>query len=159
VSLSNPTKTVWQKEIVTLDQNPPVLNTLHEVFDYSGGVRLITLIVRQDNTPTNSEEIDVVITLDGGTPFLYDGSAVNTMDNASNYSVYTYFGTALTTTFTAAIDVNNATVYPLSLEHSGGNIGDALEGESIKVEVRQTSAIAAGARIRVLAIVERAVNV
>jgi hypothetical protein len=155
-SLYNPVNFQDQIEFIRADFNPPALNTLHTVFDYSGGVKLETLIVMQSNTPTNAEEIDVLITIDGRT-ILYDGSVINPMVDSSDYSVFILIVTATTLLEQDQIDISLNMKAPYNFNDNAPYRGDPLKGHSIMVQVRQTSAIAAGARIQVVAIVNRSV--
>lgn len=139
------TKYAEKTEQVILDQNPPVLNTLHEVFSATGGVKLLTIRVRQDNTPTNVEEIDIVITKDG-TAYTYDASAIGGLNNATEYTVHINSMTVTIAAFQPDIMAANNKV--MSIDSTAPGLGTAIKGHDIMVQVRQTSAIAAGARIR-----------
>ena len=157
-SLSPPTKFAVRTSIVTLDQNPPVFNTLHEVFHYIGGVKINHLLVIQTNTPTNNEEIDVLITIDGR-EILYDSSVVNVLNNNTTYAFTMTFQSAIYTTETALASMS-VDMQPIYLITAPAPFrGFEMKGHDIMVQVRQTSAIAAGARIRVACLVERLVAV
>jgi len=158
MSLVNPARQVWQTFDVQKDFNPPILNTLHEVINISGGCRLVAITVIQSNTPTGAEEIDVLITKDG-TPILYDGSAIAMMNHNNSYGIIIYSQDATQAAYATinALDIG-AVGYTemLCANYMGaGHDGKPLEGETILVQVRQTSAIAAGARIRVFCRYER----
>ena len=106
--------------------------------------------VLQSNTPTDSEQIDIVIEQDGNT-WIYDASSIGNLLNNNKYGV-------------KALPHNvNDPVYGLDLQNINASgaipliIADgqtpgfelaALEGVDVNVQVRQTSPIEAGARIR-----------
>lgn len=156
LSISNPGRQVIKTELVTLDQNPPVLNTLHEVFNETGGVVLHSLNIVQTNTPTNAAEVDVLITVDGRT-ILFDSSVVNVLNDSTTYGFSMGIDNATTTTETDRADLN-ANLRPIyMIDGTAPERGFPLKGDSIKVEIRQTSAIDAGARIIVQALIEKTV--
>ena len=152
LSLVNPPpKYAWKTYQVIDDRNPPTLNTLHEVMSETGGVRLVFIEIIQTNTPTNAEEIDVVVTIDG-TPYIYDGSVIGVMGNNTRYYVRIESGDPVGTP-AYQLDIGDVTAlgyanFIIESYTGAGQASKSLERHSIKVEVRQTSAIAAGARIR-----------
>jgi len=152
VSIVIPGRTVkyaWTTYQVVDDRNPPTLNTLHEVFSATGGVRLVNIAVHQFNTPTDAEEIDIVITLDG-TAYTYDGSAIGMLDHNKEYEVFMWAsGVTAYPAYTVDVVDTSGALEPFFAMHVGtGEGGKPIERHSIKVEVRQTSPIEAGARIR-----------
>lgn len=147
-NLNNPTRYAFRTYQVVDDRNPPTFNTLHEVFAAVGGVKLLEVDVIQTNTPTNMEEIDVVITLDG-TPYIYDASVIGGLLNNTLYNPIMHqdgIGTVAYEIDMLAYVAGNESTKILS--QYGVQSDAPLEGHSITLEVRQTSAIAAGARIR-----------
>lgn len=150
MSVVNPSKSAWKTHQVIDDRNPPTLNTLHEVFSAKGGVKLLNIAVIQTNTPTNMEEIDIVITLDG-TPYTYDASAIGGLLNNTEYSVIIW-ATGVTAYPAYTVDITTLRSKVLVIDAQAGppptGQGKPIERHAIKVEVRQTSAIAAAARIR-----------
>lgn len=144
-------KFAYTTNMITLDQNPPVLNTLHEVLNATGGVRILSIIVLQTNTPTNNEEIDVVVTVDGSA-YTFDGSAIGTMAHNTAYGIYFDARDPVAqATMALSIDFNDITgvgYHNMLQIYEASAYTQYLCGRTIKIEVRQTSAIAAGARIR-----------
>ena len=142
--------------MISFDINPPLLNTLHEVFHETRGCKLLSFIIQQDNTPTDSEEIDVVLTRDG-TVTTYDSSVVDLLADATAHAFYLGSGLAILTAEEAGV---NVALFPPILQNSTAPYrGDIIEGVDMKVEVRQTSPIEAGARIRVNAWIQTPVAV
>jgi len=143
------TKYAWKTLHAYLNQQPPVQNTYYEIFNQSGGVILKTLKIQQDNTPTDAEDIDILITVDGRTIF-YD-HVINALNHGT---LYTAFMTAagLYVDETGSFDVTALPASPVRAlwmaDPTSGAIGFPLKGHEIKVEVRQTSAIEAGSRLR-----------
>lgn len=148
--LTVPTKYAYRTYQVLGDENPPTLNTLHEVFEATGGVELESVYVVQTNTPTNMEEIDIVITKDG-TAYTYDASVVGQLTHNQEYAVIIYgLGAVAYPVYIPDITVLDSKVISQNLQ-AGPPVtseGGSFSGHTIKVEIRQTSAIAAGARVR-----------
>ena len=137
MSLFNPSRSIWKtyQEIVTIA--PPTLNTLHEVINESGGVKLLFLEVRQTNTPTNNEEIDVLITKDG-TAMLYDSSVVAMMNNNVIYGICMIPGNVDQPAYDLdAVNLTAAT-RPVILSDGADDPGFKVEGQDIKVEIRDS---------------------
>jgi len=154
---------VWETHMVLTDENPPIINTLHEVFEITTGCRLRKIVVYQSNTPVDAEEIDVVITLDG-TPYTYDSSVIGLMAADTDFLVYMHAESALVSPYVIDISAVAALGYEIPVLGANNAADQGLtqsfiERESIKVEVRQTSPIEAGARIRVLAVYDEKVTI
>lgn len=135
----------WKSKIADVDLNPPTFNTAHEVVEITGGAKLYLVAVIQTNTPTNDADVDVIITLDGAA-YTYDSSAAGALpNNQTNY----YFGNQTAVTVTDFYVDQNANAYPTVLLNTTAPFrGLPLVGSIIKVEVKQTSALDAAARIR-----------
>jgi len=150
-------KKISKTTVFRHDQNPPVLNTLHEVFHVTGGCKLQCITVRQTNTPINAEEIDIVVTIDG-TVYTYDASVVGNLANNVEYAIVLYaFGIGTITD----LDIQDiaALGYQHKILHKFTGLDQGFDdeqfcGDDIKVEIRQTSAIAAGARVRTFVVYE-----
>ena len=158
-SLNNPAKFAWQFRQASVDLNPPTLNTLHEVFSETGGVRLYNIQVIQTNTPTNAEDVDIQIVIDG-TTYLYDASAVVPLNNNDEYNAHFFAHDMATYPDAYDFDLETNITPMLSLDNTNVPFsGKGTPGHAISFHVRQTSAIAAGARIRAKASYELLVRV
>lgn len=143
---------------ISKDFNPPTLNTLHEIFAEPHS-KLLSLSVIQTNTPTNDEEIDIVFTR-GATTWTYDGSAIGTMTNAKEYVIYILMPDTTGAPYTLEIYDLTTGNHSFLLMRGWAMGEDQQPLKDIdKVEIRQTSAIAAGARIKVKATYETLVIV
>lgn len=140
--------------LVVADFNPPVINVLNEVFNETGGVRVLDIRVQQDNTGVSAEEIDILITVDGE-EMLYDSSVINPLNSGSVYVPYFGTGNATLTQFTDNMDASTASHALIdNIIATAPYRGFPICGNNVKLEVRQTSAIPAGQRIRVNAVIE-----
>lgn len=115
---------------------PPTFNTLHEIMNETGGVRLVSLSLYQHNDETNAKEVDIVITKDG-VLWEYDSSAIDPLDDNLHYTAFVV-PTAADPVRQLGITTSET---PLLQGNSGDQGGKALEGHDIKVELRQTSAL------------------
>lgn len=147
MTLINPTRFVWKTYQVLLDQNPPVLNTLHEVFAGNAGVKLIAIEVYQTNTPTNAEDVDILVTQDGQA-WLYDSSDVGPLLDATKYGVRAMPYNVFEAVYKLDVKTIAAGDIPFLISDGTDQIGTSIDGQEVKAEIRQTSAIAAAARIR-----------
>ena len=154
IAVADVPKFAWKTHQVRIDKNPPVINVLNEVFDESGGVRLVSFIVKQTNTETDGKEIDILITLDG-TTYLYDSSDIGQLLHDTDYAPCIVTGN----TAEAAYVID-----PVGVAGAGGSSmllgygitieGKPLEGHAIKVEVRLTDAAGTAQRLFVKATYE-----
>ncbi len=113
--------------VAVLDQAPPVQNTWYTILATTLDALLKRLTVRQDNTGATAEDLEVRITIDGD-------AMVATLNGRVSGTLY---GIQLKTDDTELIDGNT-------------NVGieSDLEGQSVLVEMRQTSDVGAGGRLR-----------
>lgn len=148
MSLVNPTRQIWVTKQQKSDFNPPVLNTLHEVIHELAGCRIVCIEVRQTNTPTNAEEIDILITQDGNS-WLYDASVVGVLTNNVKYGVKCMPYNVDEPAYNLDVHDYTASTIPFIVSDNNEGKSSELEGVNVLVQVRQTSAIAAAARIMV----------
>lgn len=150
MSLVNPVRQIWKTYQILGDINPPTLNTLHSIVSSTTGMRVIAIELVQTNTPTNAEEIDVVIEADGNT-WIYDASVIGVINNNNKYGVKALphnIGEAVYNLDLQDINASGAAPLLISDGQTPGFGLKEIEGQDVDVQVRQTSAIAAGARIR-----------
>jgi len=140
-------KYAWKTHQIKIDKNPPVITALNEVFDKTGGVRLVSLIAKQTNTETDGKEIDILITKDG-TTYTYDSSDIGQLVNNKDYAICIITGNTDEAAY--VIDVVDVTIVGGSSMLLGYGItveGKPLEGHDIKVEVRLTNAAGTAQRL------------
>lgn len=150
-----PRKYAWRTYHVQLDMNPPVINVLETVFAATGGVRLLLVDILHSNTANSAEDIDVLLTIDG-IERLYDSSAVGQLTANNNYGIH--FGTydaALPGNPPWTLDLTDVggTAYGssifLNIFNTQETLGFPLSAHTIMLQIRQTTVVDAGQRIRV----------
>ena len=127
-SISQPYKKyAWKKQYASLDQLIVVQNTWYPILATTEDCKLKLLTIRQDNTGAAAADIEVRIIIDGAT---------------------------LTATLGARA---RGTLVPIKLKSDENNLVDGtsnvgfytdLEGQSVSADMRQTSAVGAGGRLR-----------
>jgi len=125
------------------DSIAPVLNTLHEVFDATGGVRLWSIVAEYQNTENDNKDVDCVITVDGNT-YTYDASVTGQAGEDDEFAfafVSADLGDAAWTLDLLLIGANNWEVPFMFQRNADNEQGIPLSGHSIKVELRMTDAV------------------
>ena len=155
IAVADVPKFAWKTYHKQLDMNPPVINVLETVFEAIGGVKLLLVDIIHDNTAHSVEDIDILLTIDG-VERLYDGSVTGALTAANGYAIH--FGTvdsALPGNVPWLLDITDigGTGYGSSifveLFNAVETLGFPLSGHDIKLEIRQTTTVDAGQRIRV----------
>lgn len=111
--------------IAELDQDPPVADTYYTILDTTEKVRLLSIICRQINDEAGAKNLQLKVTIDGVT---IEGTAAAFADN----TWYAWFPTQTSEDWD-------------KITYSGTGMEDhaelKLEAHSIKIEVRQTTAV------------------
>lgn len=148
MSLANPIRYVWKTYQILGDLNPPTLNTLHSIISSTSGMRVIAVEVRETNTGTTDEEIDVVIEQDGNT-WIYDASVIGVLLHNVKYGFRAMpYNVDQATYDLDAVQIAGGAI-PFMIADSGDDQSEPIEGQNVNVQVRQTSAVGAGQRILV----------
>lgn len=112
----------WNKEaIAQINQAPPVQNTWYTVLDTKVDVRLIWLVLRQDNDETDNKNLEIRVTMDGV-------ALIGTIDavNLTYYQAY--------------LNLSADTLIVSGTKFNSGYYVD-IRGRSVKVEIRITSVV------------------
>lgn len=139
--LNGPIKFSWSTKEEKAVLNPPVINTRYTVFNEVGGVRLIRFQIFQDNTETDAKEVDIILTIDG-TEYLYDSSAIDSLNNLAVYSLYLSPSPS-----DPNYQLGIGSDYPFVIGMTGTNNGFPFEAHTLKLEVRLTNAAGTAQKI------------
>ena len=129
-SISQPYKKyAWKKQYASIDQAPPTVNIWYPILDTTEDVKFIMLCIRHDNTGVTAEDIEVRCTVDD---HIMVASATALASGTLYFIKINYDADSL---------VCGTAIYLMAYYES-------LEAQSGKVEIRQTSDVGAGARLR-----------
>jgi len=128
---------------VAQDKNPPVKDTVYTLLDVEGGVEVILCLGTQNNTETDTKNIDWIFTIDGEV-YTYDASAADPMQNGVVHPIPLY--------------LNHPATLPEPIPQAGhpalgvcldvtANAHAILKGHAIKIQYRLTDVAGTAQRI------------
>lgn len=130
---------VTYQEIVTIVG--PVQDDLYEIIHETSGCKILFMEVRQVNTATDGEEIDILVTQDGNA-WLYDSSDIGQLVHNTKYAPIAHCSNIDQPVYD--LDAAATPNTPLVLQNLDASMGEPLDGKDILVQLRQTSGVGAG---------------